>query len=161
MKNIFLLLTIAVTLFTSCEKESVNANRMQHGSGRWAISSIEYTTYDSSGNADMDTILNDVGEFIFFQSEGTDALYGYYVGIFFLNQPDGTKLGYTMQWMNDGHRFNVLAPATTPDFNKVYTVADDKGNEIELTYTTSGNSSASSLASKEVMKLKYQPGYKN
>lgn len=136
---------------------------MQHGSGRWKISSIEYSTYDSVGTKISDTTVNDVGEFIFMQTKGTDHLYGYHTGIVFINQADGTKLGYTMQWVNDGKRFNVITDLTAPDFNKVYSVTDDKGNTIELVYATVGNSSTAgtNMGMKEDIILTYEPGFKN
>lgn len=163
MKIQILFFSVISFCFASCAKEDVNANHMQHGSGRWKITSLEISSFDTSGVKISDTTLNDVGEFIFMQSKGTDALYGYYTGLIFLNLADGTKQGYAVQWMNDGHRFNVIGSNPYIDFNKVYTVVDDKGKSIELVYATTGNASitGTNMGIKEDMILTYEPGYKN
>lgn len=125
---IFFIAIMAIVSMISCEKEDMAANKLHSDSGLWEVNSIEYYEYDTLGNVLVDSVIEDVGTFIFFHSESLSALYGYYQGVF-LSYADNA--GYTMEYMIDKKRVDIKSYSGPYNLGGLYTV-DKFGNHKQV-----------------------------
>lgn len=127
MINLGLAAFVLMTLI-ACEKEDQAANKLHSGSGIWNLKEYNYAEYDTLGNIVSETILNDVGTFVFFQSTSLSALFGYYQGVFIVND-SLSKIGYTLEYMIDGRRAHIMSYSGPVGVGGLYSVEKFGGHK--------------------------------
>jgi len=143
------LLAIAIAIaFTACERADRLANVMSSGKGIWQIEKIQYTYYDTSGAVTLDSIDENVGEFVFFDSETLSALFDYNACVYGEYDSTGAvATSYPCEYFTDKFRFDVR---DAPDYiSKTYTVEDWGSNKQTWVYNTNAanDTTVSDLAS--------------
>lgn len=137
LNNILSLLAalILIAAFSACERNDILANKMSSGSGIWVIEKIQYTNYDTSGAVISDSVSENVGEFVFFDSETLSALYDYNACVFAEYDSTGDVINsYPCEFYTDKFRFDIRdAPAY---ISHTYTVEDWGSNKQTWVYTT-------------------------
>lgn len=147
--TIYALLVIAVVIaFTACERADSLANVMSSGKGIWQIEKIQYTYYDTSGAVTLDSVSENVGEFVFFDSETLSALFDYNACVYGEYDSTGAvAASYPCEYFTDKFRFDIR---DAPQYiSKTYTVEDWGTNKQTWVHTTNhpASNTVSDLAS--------------
>jgi hypothetical protein len=87
------LLLIAAMLVTSCEKGDMKIKKLNHGDGRWTITSIRYQYYDSLGaNVVFDSTASKPGEIVVFTTTTLNGLFNYRLCVANMNESTGVSV---------------------------------------------------------------------
>lgn len=141
------ILSVALFFLNSCERNERLANVMSAGSGIWLIEKVHYTNYDTTGNVTLDSVVNNMGELVFFDSSTLGELFNYNACVYIQYDSIGKPIAsYPCEYFTDKYRFDIrYGPGI---ISRTYTVEDWGTNKQTWSYTTTQNinPNASNLA---------------
>lgn len=128
--NKFLLLLAVVLLASACGKddfvnpEDTGFGRLSKGNGVWTLTSFEYVSFDNSGNATVDSVITNNGQFIFFRKSiyAGGAVVSY--NAVAIEQLGVGSISYEV-WSED-KRIIFHTPGSSFDEAYVYTIKENK-----------------------------------
>lgn len=147
----FILASFFILLFVSCDKGDIEIRKLNRGEGIWAIESLRYEQFDSTGVSVVSTAnYSDVGEFVFFQNTTLSGLYDEHLVVVNINDTSGVIMAYPGGVYYDDNRVKIDAGGS--GLNGVWTVIENGRRKQEWAlYTTNADGG---LATKSTMHIK-------
>ncbi len=115
-------------LFSGCEQHDMAALKLHGNSGVWEMELYQETEYDPNGQILSQEVFEHPGQFVFFSSDGIDALSGFRQGLFIVYaEPNDVAFGLT--WWTNGSAFIIRQYGGPLELTRTYTVKKDGGKE--------------------------------
>lgn len=136
-------------VFSACQKNDLVADKMSSGKGIWVIEKIQYTAYDSTGAVDSDSVAENVGEFIFFDSPTLNALYDYNACVYLeYGATEDDVTAYPCEYFTDKKRFDISGDLFS--ICHTYSVVKWGSQKQEWVYTENNNQGQGTALSLEM-----------